>query len=703
MSALPSTLNPTQAMPAVEPPPRGVVFIELVDAARRSGQCVGHLRRQCGKVWHAQGKARLHQESGKRSRWLVREDADPAFARAKSVDSHNAAFDMRPFTDVQRKMILTKESVLLAWRSRIDGVPHGDWNAITDAFLQAPQPIDVSRATLYNWHTEYTARGRAGLVDRRWNSPTTTAADASSHADFYAELERWYLDGNRPSKMLAYRGSVRVAHRSGWPSPPSYGHAIRHLRKLDRRKVIRHQEGEKAFDDKVMDYVECDYNTINTNDIWIGDHHVCDVMVIAGRNKDRTPRYVRPWLTAWMDKRSRRIVGYHLSAEAPNATSILLAFRNAVVNCGWVVPARVYIDNGKDFDAYVFQGMTKQQRLKRQARIEPGCFSGIFGDLQIGITHAKAYNAKAKGTLERFFGTFEGQFGKLQHTYCGRSPEQKPHHLDVRLKKGEGPSFEQYAADLSSWIENNYHREHEHTGHGMDGRSPLEVYNTCVVEVRTTTKEALEFCLLKTSTPLKVGRNGVVWKGRKYGKGDPALGGVWGQKVHLRIDPADITRATVWTLDGKPVCEVRAAGLAAIGPFTEDEDRAAEREVGRHKRAVKEATKHGMRMHLDRNEVMIDQRVEKMRLAQGDDPANPPPPPPTLKLVRTGLEDSLDALRKLQEQQRRPALRIAGGGGGGDGAGNIDLLSMASDMDVQPRGTNASGLNLMAFLQKEDD
>ena len=53
---------------------------------------------------------------------------------------------------------------------------------------------------------------------------------------------------------------------------------------------------------------------------------------------------------------------------------------------------------------------------------------------------------------------------------------------------------------------------------------------------------------------MKVTQNGVMWNGFRYGSREPALKRLLGQKVTLRADPADVTRLTAWTLDGKFIC-----------------------------------------------------------------------------------------------------------------------------------------------------
>jgi len=101
-------------------------------------------------------------------------------------------------------------------------------------------------------------------------------------------------------------------------------------------------------------------------------------------------------------------------------------------------------------------GETKKERRARRSErqtihIEHDMprFAGVFQLLQIAVWHALPFNAKAK-PVERFFGTYEDQFGRLTHSYCGNKPENKPHHLAERLKKGEAVPFDSYVAAPAS-------------------------------------------------------------------------------------------------------------------------------------------------------------------------------------------------------------------------------------------------------------
>jgi hypothetical protein len=153
--------------------------------------------------------------------------------------------------------------------------------------------------------------------------------------------------------------------------------------------------------------------------VWCGDQHQLDLMVI---NPDRDGQLDRPWVTAFMDMRTRALVGWHISFDHNSDTNIF-AFIHGVRPkvhpifehlCG--LPDRVYVDNGKDY---------------RSTRFELACDRN-----GVAITHAKVRNAKAK-PVERFFGTLCLQFSQGFETYLGNRPGNRTERTQELVKEHE--------------------------------------------------------------------------------------------------------------------------------------------------------------------------------------------------------------------------------------------------------------------------
>jgi len=627
MSALPQASSPP---PLPADTPAGLRWIELAEAARRSGRAEGHLCRRCRDDWASAGLAQ-QRPVGDRGQlgWWIHESADPVFARAK----HTAEFDRSRLTDKQRRLLSQRETAVAGWR-RTGGED-------TDRYLDelAAAGVLISRRTLYNWFQRFSTLGTRGLVDSRWTARKPKGDDP--YADFYRELEKWWLDQHQPAKKLAYAIAAAFCKTNGW-AIPSYRDACRFLLFLERKhrgKVIRAREGDDAFDNQCGAFTRRDYTRIvvdgverpmRTHDWWCADHHICDTIVTYKSH------LIRPWLSAIMDIRSRKIVGYVFSPVPPDSSTVLLAFRHAIYDSDMSIPLVFYIDNGKDFDAWFMQGETKWERKHVRVKHNIGAFKGVLAQMHVRVVHANPHKGRSK-PIEPWFGTYEEQFGKLTWTYCGRSPAHKPPHLAERISKGEAVNYEEYCASAAAYIQQIYHHN-PHGGGGMDGRSPAEVYAACFEQKRTTTKEAADLCLRKVARDVRVRQNGVQWQGRYYGQSNLALSAHQGEQVYLFTDPNDHDRVIVRDLELRLICEAEAAYMPPWGNTSERQWKQATAAMHRHNRQLREIRDRGMGRIRDPMQILLEDRM-----AQAGKGPDHPPTPGSVTMIRTGFEGEANA------------------------------------------------------------
>lgn len=648
-----TTIDATAVAP---PPPRGVEWIGLEAAAQRSGWSVRHVRRLCGDEWHARGLARVERPpGGGKPAWLVREDAHASLARVKAPE--RLAFDVRQLPEARRRELLARRAILDGWeRAKSAGVAAGRTERdVTFEYLRGVEiehDLKLSRSRLYEWHNAYRADGLAGLVDRRWQPPREKR---SADDPFFAELQRRYLDLRRPKLTVVHRDTRLIAERRGW-TVHSYHAAKRFIATIPPGVLMKFRAGDKAYTDNGESFIERDYSTLASNDVWVGDHHQFDVVVDAG------PRHglVRPWLTAWMDMRSRRVVGWFIGAASPNQDTILLAFRHAIHpaqnDCG--VPLRVYIDNGKDYDSYALHGRTKRDRFRRQRfriDLDAGYVDGLFGELGVETTHCQPYHGQSK-PIERFFGTLEDRFGRGFETYCGNAPGTRPQDLQKRLDRGQAPRLVDFAAAFVDWLRDDYHHR-VHAGHAMDGRTPAQAYAENLGTKRTAPAELLDVLLQQKSKPVRVTQNGVRWHGILYGQHERSLWEKIGQQVYLRVDPRDVSRVSVWTLDNRFLCHAPAniRLSAKAGPSTREDLRAALADKRRRNRLASEYHQRRPTLHMDTSELLARETAARLKAERE---ASEPPPAPNVAPVQTAIDDQMPALRRAVE---RDTLRMAAG------------------------------------------
>lgn len=176
------------------------------------------------------------------------------------------------------------------------------------------------------------------------------------------------------------------------------------------------------------------------------DHCQLDVLFV-----DDTGEKVlgRPWLTLALDTYSRAVPGYYLSLTPPSSLSICLAPRCAILEkpsplwpmCG--IPERLHIDRGRDFTS---------KHL-----------SQVAAALNIQLSFATPYLARAKGKVERVFDTLNMQIWSELPGYVGGSVADQPHivHPELTIRAVE--------AYLLAFPINHYH----HQVHSTTGEPPL--------------------------------------------------------------------------------------------------------------------------------------------------------------------------------------------------------------------------------------
>jgi hypothetical protein len=632
--------------------PRGAQEIDLAEAHRRSGHSDRHLRRLCVEKWLPAGLARLvNPPDGGKPQWYVWDYADPKLARVAPAALVGA--DLSRFTDAQRAVIAQRLAILDAWdralASRHDlGLCEkkatDQFCLIRDARGEKPP---VKRATLYRWRRLKSEGGPAALADERKEKKE---ADPATDAIF-ERVKHLYLTRNELSLRLAYEIAATEAIERG-EIPPHYTTLWRRLKTIPKPILTLKRKGREAYTNDHEPYLERDYTSISSNDIWCGDHHRLDLFVRHGSTPDGKPRYVRPWLTAWQDVRSRVIVGYHLAATDPNTDTILRAFKTAALAHG--LPGEVMIDNGKDYDARALQGMTKKQRQGGTVLTESAArLTGVFPLLSVRVQHVQPYHGQSK-PIERFFRTLADRFARLFETYCGNSPDARPEDLAGRLDAA--PTLEELQRDFADWLDADYHRR-PHTGDGMDGKIPLTVFAECLVTRRAATPEQLAFACMPRVGPVTVGQHGVTYKGLNYGGFSAEVAAHHGRQVMLAVDLDDLSKVILIDLEGRPLCRAAENGKMGFGVKNEDL-RAGIADKRRTRKVVDEYTQRRTRLVQDTRDAAIRAARQRAKL-EAAPAAGPDQPPPTTQLVRTPFDASLRQLAELRPAAGQEALSAA--------------------------------------------
>jgi len=215
----------------------------------------------------------------------------------------------------------------------VGGLAVRSMNSLADFLADQHQ---VSSRTLWNWYAQYRKLGYAGLVDRV-RSDKEESRFLKAQPAVRALIENKYL-GERLSVRLVYE-----ALRRDWrslepecPRPPSYGAIRSYLKQLPKPLLVLSREGKRQFQERCEPYLLTDFESLLPNQIWVSDHGQHDAFVrndlFSGISANAA---VRPWLTAVLDMRSRKIVGTAWSAT-PSSHTISSALRVGITDLGFL-------------------------------------------------------------------------------------------------------------------------------------------------------------------------------------------------------------------------------------------------------------------------------------------------------------------------------------------------------------------------------
>lgn len=413
-----------------------------------------------------------------------------------------------------------------------------------------------SLATLKRWISAYQREGKAGLLPRHtgrvrqaygWEQRAVALYNSPSKpgfADVAWRLRSEGFDSATESRVKRYLKALPAT--LGEHSPARVG---RHLHRLTRQKYQR-----RHLDDVLV------------GEIYVGDGHTADCYVAH----PNTGKPFRPELTAWIDVKSRDLVGWYFT-ESESAYSTLLALSHAMVSRDHV-PAWVYVDRGAGYRAHL---------LSDEA-------TGWYAKWDIQPIGALPGNPHGKGWIERFFRTVRDKHDKFfagGQVYCGddMAPEIN-RRLSAELASGKRtlPSLREYVESFRGFVE----RYRDEPMDVLDGRTPGQV----AAELVPVPLESPAEAVLRLQAQATVHRQTVRLHNRFYCH--EALALYDAKRVELEYDLHD--DKAVWVLDskGRLVCEAKLVNTIGVLPTSrleEQRDRRLQGQLKRLERKVDEA------------------------------------------------------------------------------------------------------------------
>ncbi|WOF75345.1 Mu transposase C-terminal domain-containing protein [Parvibaculaceae bacterium PLY_AMNH_Bact1] len=298
------------------------------------------------------------------------------------------------------------------------------------------------------------------------------------------------------------------------------------------------------------------------NAVWEIDASPADIMTTEGRRLN---------LVAMVDVWTRR--AKVLVTPTPKATAATLLMRQCIMD--WGVPDTIKMDNGKDFaSAHVARAL---------------------GGLGIQQEFCLPFTPEGKPHVERFFGTLQRDFvsllpGFIGHNVTDRQAIEARRSFAQRFGDPQGAiavelNGEELQSKISDWIEKVYHRR----THSALGQSPkLQALSWAGTLSTISNERALDVFLAEapdTEGLRVVGKKGIRVENALFIA--PELGAHVGERVHVRLDPADMGRIMVYGGDHQFICIAEAPERTGIS-----REEVATKAKARQREAVKEAKAH---------------------------------------------------------------------------------------------------------------
>lgn len=353
----------------------------------------------------------------------------------------------------------------------------------TQAQRDYAESVGLAYSTLANWYKEV-----KHLQQKDWEPALVPGwhggrKKVDIHPAVWENIVSRWLVMSQPTAKSVYQYACRWAEQQGY-DVPSYRIVLTRLNGIDRQVRILKREGESALDRTIPGIVR-DWSTIALHEIWNADGRKADVFCIWPDG------YIgRPVVVHWLDMRSRLFLGAAFD-KGENVDLVRKSFRAAVERTG-CIPSEAYLDNGAAFASKEFTGgQAKRNRFKFKETEITGILT-LMGIRVIWGTPGRG-QVKPIESNHNVFARGVDQRAEFVKAYCGKDTVSRPE--DSNPKQHPIPVADYIAAYME---EAEAYNMRPHRGIGMDGKSPIQVYNELrdTTIARKPTKEQLAWCLL---------------------------------------------------------------------------------------------------------------------------------------------------------------------------------------------------------------
>ncbi len=370
---------------------------------------------------------------------------------------------------------------------------------------------------------------------------------------------------------------------------PSYPTVVRYINYLMENKSLSSvhylaAKGTREWKNQMMVKGSRDVKSLDVLELLQGDEHTFDCWV-AYKHPNGKVTAVKPKLVAWIDTRSKAILGDVICLN-PNSQILKLSLLKAIYGSPiGGVPKYLLIDNGRDYKSETMTGIKKSERKEVQRkRIEnPDLYfdeetKGFYKSIGVqDFMHSKPYQPWSKAQMERFFGGVCERFTKWFSSYTGtltgsQTSGKVKKDIEGMLERGELITIDKFYDLWALWLSTKYHMKAHSTlkKEKEPYQTPLEMFEKCEDKYyKAAPPKSYATVLMMKSESVLVRNIGIKRFGYEYRHDDLCY---WiNKKVDIKYDPEDITKLYVYSPTGEKICEALSQELLAFGPKVSQE------------------------------------------------------------------------------------------------------------------------------------
>lgn len=265
-----------------------------------------------------------------------------------------------------------------------------------------------------------------------------------------------YISTPHAKLSVLYRDANKVGAALGWVIP-SLDTVAKRIKEQPANLFLSNKQLERSFPTITREY------SMPVNEVWDTDGRRADIFVVWWDGE-----IVRPFVIMYRDVRSRYVVGVRI-CKNPDAESAAGAFGVALKHT-LAVPKYLKADNGREYENKLLSaGQDEHYRRQSLAKVS----DGLFKEMGIEVRFSKPGEPRDK-SIESFWNAMSQNVDRapiFTDAYCGHHVLAKPEGFN---KKNAAP-VQLFFAAMRDAV-NEFHQR-THSGNGMFGRTPYEVFN----------------------------------------------------------------------------------------------------------------------------------------------------------------------------------------------------------------------------------